>query len=115
MTALHDLELIKAIELKEFRNEISKAEVTSVLKRVNEHEAKRICYRLKTDWVRIFSIAIDLSKQHTGKIGSRSLDIIHVACALSIGAKVLLTFHERQRRLAEAAGLQLATRLEALI
>lgn len=75
LTALHDLEFINAIDLKQFRNEISKAEVASVLKRVNEHEAKGIFYRPKTDWVGIFSIAIDLSKEHTGKIGSRSLEI----------------------------------------
>jgi predicted nucleic acid-binding protein len=49
--------------------------------------------------------SIDLSKKHSATIGSRSLDILHVASALSINADRFLTFDDRQTRLAELAGL----------
>jgi predicted nucleic acid-binding protein len=49
--------------------------------------------------------AEDLSKQYTISGGQRSFDILHVASALHLGAKEFLTFDERQRRLATAAGL----------
>ncbi|MGA7878816.1 MAG: type II toxin-antitoxin system VapC family toxin [Desulfoferrobacter sp.] len=107
-TALHQLELTNAVKLKQFRAEISNEEAAVILKRLDEHEAKGVFYRPRLDWAAAFALAIDLSKKHTRKIGARSLDVIHVACALSIGAAVLFTFDERQAKLAVAAGLKLA-------
>jgi hypothetical protein len=36
----------------------------------------------------------------------RSLDILHVAIALELGATLFLTFDHAQKRLAQAAGLK---------
>lgn len=58
------------------------------------------------DWTDIFTRAVDLSGKHTKKTGSRSLDILHVATAFSIGAGHFFTFDERQSLLAHAAGLR---------
>ena len=49
--------------------------------------------------------AIDLARRHGPTLGNRTLDSIHVACALELGAGRFWTFDERQARLAEAAGL----------
>ncbi|MGA2250711.1 hypothetical protein [Terracidiphilus sp.] len=38
-------------------------------------------------------------------LGVRTLDSLHVACALELGARSFWTFDERQERLAIAAGL----------
>jgi len=105
-TALHQLELTNAVKLKQFRAEISKEEAAMILKRLDEHEAKGVFYRPRLDWAAAYALAIDLSKKHTGKIAAGSLDALHVACALSIGAAILLTFDERQTKLAVAAGLE---------
>ena len=58
------------------------------------------------DWSHIHSIAEQLSAQHTQKLGIRSLDLLHVATALHVGAKQLLTFDAKQSDLAKAAGLK---------
>ena len=47
-----------------------------------------------------------ISAAHTPTIGARSLDILQVAAALSLGASRLLTFDRVQRKLASAVGLR---------
>ena len=47
-----------------------------------------------------------LSAQHSEKLGTRSLDVLHVAAALTLGLSVMLTFDVRQAALARAAGLR---------
>jgi predicted nucleic acid-binding protein len=47
------------------------------------------------------------SEQRTAQGGHRSLDILHVATAVHLGAKEFLTFDERQRALAKHAGLKI--------
>jgi len=39
------------------------------------------------------------------QLGRRTLDLLHVACALEIGASAFLTFDKRQASLAKRAGL----------
>ena len=46
-----------------------------------------------------------LRAEYTPVLGVRSLDILHVAIALSLHAKTFLTFDDRQRALAVQAGL----------
>jgi predicted nucleic acid-binding protein len=50
----------------------------------------------------------DLSRKHTPKLGTRSLDVLHVASALELGMKRFVTFDEPQGRLASAVGLKVA-------
>ena len=107
LTSLHELEFINAIHLKQFRTEITPAEIILIMSRFEEHEISGIYYRPQLDWSAIFSHAIDLSKKHSADIGSRSLDIFHVASALSIKADRILTLDDRQTRLAALAGLKI--------
>lgn len=62
-------------------------------------------------WRSALNRAQALSIEHTPTIGTRSLDVLHVACALELGRKIFLTFDSRQQQLAEAVGLKLV-RLE---
>jgi predicted nucleic acid-binding protein len=107
LTSLHELEFINAIQLKKFRNEITREQTRLIISRLEEHEMSGIYYRPQLDWSAVFIHAIDLSKKHTAIIGSRSLDILHVASALSINADRFLTFDDRQTRLAELAGIKI--------
>ncbi len=52
-----------------------------------------------------FDVARRLAQKHTRRLGTRSLDILHVACAAVLGARTFYTFDERQRKLAKAEGL----------
>lgn len=106
LTPFHELELTNAVKLKQFRNEMTKGQIEVVLTRFNEHEREGIYYRPQIHWANAFTLAVALSRKHTEKTGSRSLDIMHVALALSISATGFLTFDERQSKLAIAAGLR---------
>ena len=47
-----------------------------------------------------------LSEAHTPKLGTRTLDLLHVAAARALKCRRFLTFDLRQAALARAAGLQ---------
>jgi predicted nucleic acid-binding protein len=47
----------------------------------------------------------DLARQHGPSLGVRTLDTLHVACALELKADRFWTFDDRQERLAQAVGL----------
>ncbi|MHB8522467.1 MAG: type II toxin-antitoxin system VapC family toxin [Limisphaerales bacterium] len=50
--------------------------------------------------------ARQLSDRHTPKFGTRTLDLLHVAAALVLEAKVFFSFDDRQRRAAASEGLK---------
>jgi predicted nucleic acid-binding protein len=107
LTSFHELEFINAIHLKQFRAEITEEQALLMISKFDEHERKGIFYRPQLDWPNIFSHAINLSKNHSKTIGTRSLDILHVASALSIKADFFLTLDARQSELASLAGLKI--------
>ncbi len=55
----------------------------------------------------VLRLAGSYSKNRTSLGGHRSLDILHVATAIHLGAKEFLTFDDRQRTLAQHAGLKI--------
>jgi len=50
-----------------------------------------------------------LLAHHSMKLGTRTLDVMHVACACEIQADRFLSFDERQLSLAKLAGLRVLT------
>ena len=58
------------------------------------------------DWPDVHRLAETISKRHTIAGGHRSLDILHVATALHLGAREFLTFDASQRKLAAAEKLK---------
>jgi len=58
------------------------------------------------DWPDVHRLAETLSKRHTIAGGHRSLDVLHVATALHLGALEFLTFDTNQRKLAAAEHLK---------
>jgi hypothetical protein len=44
---------------------------------------------------------------HTPKLGTRSLDVLYLACALELKLRQFLTFDLRQQHLAAAVGLRI--------
>lgn len=108
-TIFHELEFTNAIKLKQFRNEMTSSEAETILGRFNQHETDGIFYRPAINWPDAFARSLKLSKNHTETIGSRSLDVIHVALALSVGADRFFTFDEKQSLLASTVGLQTVT------
>lgn len=109
LTPFHELEFTNAINLKQFRKEMTKDEAGIIFDKFNEHEKRGVFYRPQISWPDAYARSLALSKTHTENTGSRSLDVIHVALALSIGTGRFLTFDERQSQLALAAGLGIET------
>jgi predicted nucleic acid-binding protein len=58
------------------------------------------------DWPDVHRLAETISKRHTVAGGHRSLDVLHVATALHLGAREFLTFDTNQRKLAAAEKLK---------
>lgn len=52
-----------------------------------------------------FELCADLAHRYGPKLGVRTLDSLHVACALELNAERFWTFDERQAKLAKAVGL----------
>ena len=59
-------------------------------------------------WRAALKEVAELSQRHTPRLGTRSLDLLHVACARELKLRHFLTFDERQQQLAVAAGLKVA-------
>ncbi len=104
---IHELEIPNAIRLKRFRGEITKSEEAAAIRVFRaDVDAGRLARR-EYDLAEVFIKAERLSAQYSGEIGSRSLDVLHVAAALQCGCASLASFDERQRKLAVLAGLKL--------
>ncbi len=61
---------------------------------------------LPVDWGDVHSLAERISARHTMRGGHRTLDVLHVATAMHVGADTLLTLDENQAALAGAEGLK---------
>ncbi len=60
----------------------------------------------------LFDRAVTLASRYTSRYGTRSLDVLHVACAIELGASIFFTFDRRQHRLARAARLRVRPRIQ---
>ncbi len=115
LTRLHELEIRNACRLKHGRGELSSDQLVRVVGRVEGDIAQGRLLRMLVDWPEVFARAEDLSARHAAECLARSLDILHVACALVLGAARLYSFDRRQRALAARAGLRVSpTRLPVL-
>ncbi len=105
-TPLHAAEWAHAVAQQVFRGKMSVTEVQSVqLDLMND---------LATDlWPQVqmpdnaFELCADLARRYGPKLGVRTLDSLHVACALELKAERFWTFDERQAKLAKAEGLKI--------
>lgn len=105
-TPLHRAEWVHAITQHVFQNRISAAEAQSLFRHLEADRATGL-------WVEtglpetVFDLCSDLARRYGARFGVRTLDSLHVACALQLKAKQFWTFDDRQARLARVAGLSL--------
>lgn len=60
---------------------------------------------ISPDHTAVLNRTIALTDKHTATVGTRTLDLIHIATALEIEAADFLSFDARQRQTASAEGL----------
>jgi len=105
MTPLHVAECTHAIEQHVFRETITRSEAERVLQRFQEHRSRNL-WRETPVPEQAFEICAELARRHAVRLGVRTLDSLHVACALELGAGYFWTFDARQAKLALATGLK---------
>lgn len=57
-------------------------------------------------WRRTLDLAAELSTLHTAALGTRTLDVLHVATAVTLETKRFVSYDTRQAALAKAVGLR---------
>ena len=102
---LHRAEWVHAIAQHVFRGLISQAEAAQFYSAF-EADRKLGMYSEQTMPDLAFDRAIELGQKYVSRLGTRTLDTLHVASALELGAERFWTFDERQAKLARAVGLK---------
>ena len=82
-----------------------RAEGTKMLTDLKSDLVSGAVSTIPAPWPQIHLAAERLSELYTDAGGHRSMDILHVATAIELGAKEFLTFDGNQKKLAEAEGL----------
>ena len=103
-TPLHQAEWAHALAQHVFRKQLSVTEASAMDRQLEADKA--IGVWATTDIaVNAFHVSAELGRRYGPKLGVRTLDSLHVACALELQAERFWTFDDRQRKLAKAVGL----------
>jgi predicted nucleic acid-binding protein len=105
LTTLGRFELLNAIRLSVFRQQLDPETAATDLQIVEADSRSGILEVTACDWPAVHAVAERLSAKYTTKRGHRSMDILHVATALATDAADFLTFDQNQAKLARAEGL----------
>jgi predicted nucleic acid-binding protein len=106
MTPFGEVELTNALELRVFRREL-KVSHRDAARRALRDDIEAGVYSIKPFVTAMFETAHRLSRARTAKLGTRTLDILHVASALVLEASAFYTFDSRQAELASQVGLKI--------
>ena len=91
ITPLAELELANALELRLFRKELRTTEVKAAQSAIRKDLADAVYQPIPMP-VGVFERARSISKRRTARLGTRTLDVLHVAAALELKAQDFLTF-----------------------
>jgi uncharacterized protein len=102
-------ELVNSICLAVFRGDIGPGQGDAALADLEEDLAEGRLSLADIPWRQALDRARDLSLMHTPTLGTRTLDVLHVASALVMGCRNFVTYDERQAALAKAVGLRVVS------
>lgn len=106
ITPLNEMEFATGLELRCFRKELTESQARKLWSSFEADLAVSVYSQLLMP-AEAFPAALRLAQKHSARLGARSLDILHVACALSAGAEAFYTFDKVQSRLAALEGLRI--------
>lgn len=101
---IQQMEFLNAMRLKVFWKEIPPADADRQIELFKDRKKRGLYFFPdipRSDLMRTF----ERLSLKTMESGCRTMDILHVACALQIGASEFVTFDDRQRNLAQSEGL----------
>jgi predicted nucleic acid-binding protein len=105
-TPLHSAEWAHAVAQQVFRRTLSPLEAQEVYRQLEDDRAAG-------PWLAVglpdhaFDLCADLARRYGPKLDVRTLDSLHIACALELKADRFWTFDERQAKWAKAEGLKI--------
>ncbi|MGA1985572.1 MAG: type II toxin-antitoxin system VapC family toxin [Candidatus Sulfotelmatobacter sp.] len=102
---LHRAEWMHAIAQHVFRKEISASEARQAQAELQSDLGSGLWLRIDLP-ESVWDTCAELARRHGSRLGMRTLDSLHVAAAVELGANAFWTFDERQAKLAAAVGLQ---------
>jgi hypothetical protein len=111
LTDWQAIEVRNAVRLKRFRGEITSAQLRAALRAMAEDERLGRWQRPALDLAETLRRSEVLSRKFAPSLGCRTLDIVHVAAALLVGARDFASFDVRQRQLAKKARLRVIPRV----
>ncbi len=101
------VELVNGIALAAHRRMIDERAFTAALAAFDDDFEQGRYLQADLSWRAALNQAGALSRKHSATLGTRSLDVLHVACALELGLKTFVSYDTRQQKLARIAGLKL--------
>jgi predicted nucleic acid-binding protein len=104
ITAFNEIEITNAFYLRLFRKEVDPAQIRAAQSLFQEDIENGI-FEIRPLSSAVFDRAKRLAEKHTLRLGTRTLDILHVASALVLKAEIFYTFDVNQGKLAKAEGL----------
>jgi predicted nucleic acid-binding protein len=104
LTPLHRAEVAHVVAQQVFQGRIAAAEGDRAYNTFENDKSAGLWLEAPVPEA-VWDLAVELSRQHVARLGCRTLDTLHVASALELGATKFWTFDQRQERLAKAAGL----------
>lgn len=105
LTPLGEAEFANATQLQVFRGQWTRHQARLVQDQFVQHQALGV-FRLEPLGPEVWTKALLLSRRHSAKLGTRTLDVLHVAAALALNPDAFYSFDERQRKLARAERLR---------
>ena len=105
LTTFGDLELTNALHLRLFRKELDSSEIKAAYAAF-QNDVESGVFSLKSLPAALHERAKRMARRRTPRLGTRTLDILHVGAALLLGADTFYTFDHNQSKLAKAEGLK---------
>jgi predicted nucleic acid-binding protein len=108
-SGLQHTELRNALHRKSTRKEISRQELRRTLRNLQSDIDHGVLRPLEIDWKEVFVEANRLTDKYALSVQCRTLDTLHVATALKLEIASIGTTDERQKILAQKAGLKVVS------
>lgn len=110
-TSLHRTECVSALRLKVFRGECRLEQSTAALADLDTDAAAGVLKHTAVEWNEVWTRVETLARTHAAVTSCRTLDTLHVAIALQLGAREMVTRDRRQAALARKSGLKVTNPL----
>jgi predicted nucleic acid-binding protein len=103
------VELVNGIALAAHRRLIDERAFKAALAALDDDFEQGRYTQADLLWRAALQRAADLSRNFSRTLGTRSLDVLHVASALELGFRCFISFDLKQQKLVKAVGLKLLT------